>query len=168
MCDDVFAGLRSRRLDYAIFGSAAGAHHGLNRTADDVDVFLGCDSLEPLLPCLPKATRVPPNGLRCGDVEVWHAPLRLYAAGRTHLMAFDDELRRRRLFDERFGWLLSPEDAFVIKATLQRGGHKHDVEDAYALWRHWQGRLDLDYLTRRAAQCGASARVCALLAELAS
>ncbi len=105
----------------------------------------------------PHADRVPPNGLRLGDVEVWAAPLILRSGDRVHTLCFDHALSTRRLAHPTFGWVLSAEDQLTLKLTLRRDEPgKCDLDDAVALLRHWEGRLDRDYLAWRAEQTGVS------------
>jgi hypothetical protein len=142
-------------VDYAVFGSAAGATYGWSRPPRDVDVFVRCDSIEALGPLFPRAQRLSANGLLDGEVEVWAAPLVLRSAERTHPLAFDAALSARRLEHHVFGWVLAPEDQLIIKLTLRRcESGKSDLDDAAALLHHWEGRLDRRYLSWRAARCG--------------
>jgi len=169
----------ARRLDavgisWAVFAGAATSLYGAERPVTDVDILIRGQDAEQVVALLPEATVDWRGGQVCkvawGEVELVPDPV-LAAEGHHYPFLMDEEMLRRRRWLELWGLrvpVLSPEDNIVFKAILQRGPEqgKHDLEDVEAVVGSLQGELDLDYLRRRAATCGAEERVRAGLGRL--
>jgi len=159
--------LQHAGLAHVVFGSAAGSVYGLRRLPADIDVLVRCDSLAPLWECFPDARPVAENGLALDEVELWQAPLILRAAGRSHVLPFDDQLAAHSLSHPRFGRVLGLEDQLLIKSILQRPApEKSDVDDVRVMLAACGARIDRAYFAWRAEQCDALKRVRTLVPEL--
>jgi len=156
---------------WAVFSGAAAAVYGSRRVPTDLDVLVEKGQLDgwaarlgaPVTEKVSELGRMRHAQWRGVDICDDVTPV---VDGTPRPFFMDREMLRRRrlrLVGGLPAWVVAPEDVVVLKAILQRGRErgKFDVEDIRAVAA--RQRLDHAYLQRRAARCGATERVLALL-----
>ncbi len=176
----IAARLDTAGIVWGIFAGAAVHFYAGGRPVTDVDILARLPNIDALVPLFPEAEVKPhPDGeptLVAGGVDLVGDQV-LSLGCRRELpdppprFVLDDEMVARRVWGDMAGTrvpVVSPEDNLVFKAIMQRGPEcgKHDLEDVQALLSATGGDLDWDYVSRRAARCGALARVQACLVTM--
>lgn len=164
--------LDEARIPYMVIGGYALIAYGRIRTTQDVDIAIAAsfsdvvrthDLLKKSGYQLPSAARREAAFFLVTDLEnrvefeVWTEP---------DGVVFDAELLKRRIKIRPFGddlevFAIGPED-FIVNKLARRSKGVGDEQDAASVLKRQQGKLDYDYLMRRAKQ----AKVVGLLQTL--
>lgn len=168
--------MRDSDLEWMIFGGAAASCYGSGRRIRDIDVLADAPAVavRKAFSGFPQDRHGRSRASVIRDIEIWPTPLVFETEDGTFGFGVDREmLQHRRFMRLPFSRMqvpiMSPEDVIVIKAIQQRGAAegKHDLQDIRGMWAAAQSpALDYDYLRRRAATAGASARISHALREL--
>lgn len=154
------------RIPCALFGGAAAHIHGANRIPTDIDILVGSGGIELLENHMKRyePSEVTPNKIICGRIDLRMPPVRIGDRSLGQIWDLDQiAVERSKPFsvDGIDINVISPEDVYVMKASLQRGTErgKFDVEDASAILDANSSILDWKYIEERANLCHVTSRV---------
>jgi len=168
--------LDEARIPYMIIGGYALAAYGRIRTTQDVYVAIDASFTDVVrthellrmngfqLPSSPQPDAplflvTDPENLV--EIEVWTEP---------DGVVFDTDLLNRRVRVRPFGndfeaFVIGPED-FIVNKLAKRSREVQDEQDAVSVLKRQEGKLDYDYLTRRAKQAKVLGLLQTLMREL--
>lgn len=164
------------RIPYMIIGGYALVAYGRFRTTQDVDIAIVASFPDVVrtyellrrngfqLPSSPQPDAplflvTDPENLV--EIEVWTEP---------DGVVFDTDLLDRRIRVRPFGddfeaFAIGPED-FIVNKLARRSKGVQDEQDAVSVLKRQEGKLDHDYLTRRAKQAKVLGLLQTLMREL--
>jgi predicted nucleotidyltransferase len=147
--------IEEKNIPYALFGGMAGKELGRPRMTHDIDIFIRPDDADTILELLKSK----------GFETEKRDPLWLYKAWKDEVLVdlifrscgdiyFEEEVRshvRRIPYEGKYINTIGPEDFIVIKCAAHREDNPHHWYDALSVLK--QGKIDWDYLIKRARYC---------------
>lgn len=160
----------SSQIPWAFFAGVAASAYGVQRPINDIDIIFAPHANEETqrIFCEFEVLNKPETRLALGDsqIELVSGELTYYSNGETYRFTFDSDMIGRRN-KVRWGntsyYFLSREDTIILKAILRREieGSEFDATEIMTIAR--TAALDWEYMTFRAAACGAVNRVASVL-----